>query len=81
MAVVATSRYIAEDAAEQVFRQMRTKMSEAPVWSSSSKIGGKVAGETNLFLADWERQHLEALQRLYNGVRQDFWTDGGFAPF
>ena len=33
------------------------------------------------FLADWEQQHLEALQRLYNGVRQDFWTDGGFAPF
>ena len=33
-------------AAEQVFRQMRTTMSEAPVWSSSSKIGGKVAGDT-----------------------------------
>ncbi len=33
------------------------------------------------FLADWERQHLEALQALYNGVRQDFWSDGGFAPF
>ena len=34
-----------------------------------------------LFLADWEQQHLEALQSLYNGVRQDFWSDGGFAPF
>jgi len=33
------------------------------------------------FLADWEQQHLEALQSLYNGVRQDFWSDGGFAPF
>lgn len=33
------------------------------------------------FLADWERQHLEALQGLYNGVRQDFWSDGGFSPF
>ena len=33
------------------------------------------------FLADWERQHLEALQALYNGVRQDFWSDGGFSPF
>jgi rubrerythrin len=33
------------------------------------------------FLADWERQHLEALQALYNGVRQDFWAEGGFAPF
>jgi rubrerythrin len=33
------------------------------------------------FLADWEREHLEALRQLYDGVRQDFWTDGGFAPF
>jgi len=33
------------------------------------------------FLADWEQQHLEALQTLYNGVRQDFWSEGGFAPF
>jgi rubrerythrin len=33
------------------------------------------------FLADWEKEHLEALQMLYNGVRQDFWSDGGFSPF
>ncbi len=33
------------------------------------------------FLADWEQEHLEALQRLYNGVRQDFWSDGGFSPY
>ena len=33
------------------------------------------------FLADWERQHLDALQQLYNGVRQDFWHEGGFSPF
>jgi len=33
------------------------------------------------FLADWERQHLETLQALYNGVRQDFWAEGGFSPF
>jgi rubrerythrin len=33
------------------------------------------------FLADWEQQHLEALQRLYDGVRQDFWAEGGFSPF
>jgi len=33
------------------------------------------------FLADWEKEHLDALQLLYNGVRQDFWSDGGFAPF
>jgi len=33
------------------------------------------------FLADWEQQHLEALQALYHGVRQDFWDEGGFSPF
>ena len=33
------------------------------------------------FLADWEKEHLEALERLYNGVRQDFWAESGFAPF
>ena len=33
------------------------------------------------FLAEWEQQHLEALQGLFNGVRQDFWSDGGFSPF
>jgi len=33
------------------------------------------------FLADWEQEHLEALQALYHGVRQDFWADGGFSPF
>jgi rubrerythrin len=33
------------------------------------------------FLADWERQHLDALRNLYDGVRQDFWAEGGFAPY
>lgn len=33
------------------------------------------------FLADWEKQHLEALQSLYNAVRQDFWSEGRFSPF
>lgn len=33
------------------------------------------------FLADWEQQHLEALQSLYHGVRQDFWNEGGFSPY
>jgi hypothetical protein len=33
------------------------------------------------FLADWEKQHLDALQNLYNGIRSDFWSDSGFAPF
>jgi len=33
------------------------------------------------FLADWEKGHLEALQKLYGGVREDHWADGGFSPF
>jgi rubrerythrin len=33
------------------------------------------------FLADWEKSHLEALQKLYGGVREDYWADGGFSPF
>jgi rubrerythrin len=33
------------------------------------------------FLADWEQQHLEALQGLYETVRGDFWDKGGFAPY
>lgn len=33
------------------------------------------------FLADWEKQHLDALQSLFNSVRTDFWAEVGFAPF
>jgi rubrerythrin len=33
------------------------------------------------FLADWEQRHYDALQSLYDGVRQDFWAEGGFSPF
>ncbi len=33
------------------------------------------------FLADWEREHFEALQGLHNSVREEFWTRGGFSPF
>ncbi len=33
------------------------------------------------FLADWEKQHLEALQALYDSIRSDFWEKSGFAPF
>jgi rubrerythrin len=33
------------------------------------------------FLADWERQHLDALRNLYDGVRQGLWADGGFSPY
>jgi rubrerythrin len=33
------------------------------------------------FLADWEKQHFDALKALYDGVRMDFWHEGGFAAF
>ena len=33
------------------------------------------------FLANWEKQHHDALQHLYGSVREDFFTAGNFAPF
>lgn len=33
------------------------------------------------FLAEWERQHFDALKSLYDSVRMDFWHEGGFAAF
>lgn len=33
------------------------------------------------FLADWERQHLAALQGLYESIRADFWDRSSFSPF
>ena len=33
------------------------------------------------FLAEWERQHYEALRDLFQDLRQDLFTEGGFDPF
>ncbi|HEY3381966.1 MAG TPA: ferritin family protein [Vicinamibacterales bacterium] len=33
------------------------------------------------FLADWEQQHLRALQGLYDSIRSDFWEKNSFSPF
>ena len=33
------------------------------------------------YLADWEKQHFDALNALYTAIRADFWEMGGFAPF
>ncbi|MBP1633948.1 MAG: ferritin [Acidobacteria bacterium] len=33
------------------------------------------------FLADWEQQHLDALQTLHASVRADFWDRSAFVPF
>jgi len=32
------------------------------------------------FLAVWEQEHFNALERLYSGVREDFWAEGKFSP-
>jgi len=46
----------------------------------------KNASETEIkdffeFLANWEKGHMDALHRLYEGVRVDFWEKDGFSPF
>ncbi len=33
------------------------------------------------FLANWEQQHLDALQALSDTIRGDFWEKSGFSPF
>jgi len=33
------------------------------------------------YLADWEKQHLEALRNIYDSLRQDYWHDRSFSPF
>jgi rubrerythrin len=33
------------------------------------------------FLADWEKQHFDALQGLYNAIRSEVMADSGFSPF
>jgi rubrerythrin len=33
------------------------------------------------FLAEWEQQHLDALQSLSDTIRGDFWERGGFSPY
>ena len=33
------------------------------------------------FLADWEQQHLDALQSLCETIRGDFWEKSRFSPF
>jgi rubrerythrin len=33
------------------------------------------------FLANWEKQHFDALQKLSDAIRSNFWSDSPFAPF
>lgn len=32
-------------------------------------------------LADWEKEHYDALLRQQNSLKEDYWAAGGFAPF
>lgn len=49
--------------------------------NAATQAADREVREFYQFLADWEKQHLEALRNLYNSVRQDFWGEGGFSPF
>ncbi len=49
--------------------------------AASEGTGEKEVKAFYQFLAEWERQHFEALQNLYNSVRMDFWQGAGFAAF
>ena len=33
------------------------------------------------FLADWEKQHFDALKNLSDAIRSSFWSESPFAPF
>jgi len=46
----------------------------------------KQAGDTEVqefyqFLADWEQQHYDSLQNIFNIVRSDHMAESGFSPF
>ena len=49
--------------------------------SAAAKAGEAEVRAFYQFLADWEKQHLDALQKLHTIIRQDFWEESGFAPF
>jgi rubrerythrin len=49
--------------------------------SAAARAGEIEVREFYRFLADWEKQHLDALQALYGSVRTDFWAAASFAPF
>ncbi|MEW6368097.1 MAG: ferritin family protein [Acidobacteriota bacterium] len=48
---------------------------------ASTETSEKEVKDFYRFLADWEKQHLDALDALFNTVRMDFWSQSGFAPF
>ena len=48
---------------------------------AATETGEQEVKDFYQFLADWEKEHLDALQSLHNAVREDFWTEGRFSPF
>ena len=49
--------------------------------ASAESAGESEIREFYAFLADWEKQHFDALQNLHTTVRQEFWSEGRFSPF
>ena len=49
--------------------------------SAAANAGEVEVREFYRFLADWEKEHLSALQNIYNSVRTDFWAAASFSPF
>ena len=41
----------------------------------------KEIGDFYRYLAEWEKGHYDALNALLQGIRSDFWGEGGFSPF
>jgi len=48
---------------------------------AADKASETEVAEFYRFLADWEKQHFDALQDLYNSLRENNWAEGGFSPF
>jgi rubrerythrin len=53
-----------------------THFSSSAAGSSEPEVAGFYR-----FLADWEKEHYDALATLSQSIRADFWDKAGFAPF
>ncbi len=49
--------------------------------SAATQATDKGVEDFYQFLASWEKQHFDALQNLYNLVREDHMAQSGFSPF
>ncbi|MCB2212205.1 ferritin family protein [bacterium] len=49
--------------------------------SQSEEHDGSRVGEFYADLAVWEKEHYDALLRQQQNLKEDYWSQGGFAPF